>query len=184
MPACRADDATAEDRAVAGNGIDRAFVTEMVPHHPSAVEMAVLAKPPQRPREACDAWIVAARAGIVRTRGADPSQPGTSRVYDRRCGCASVRRSPRRRSTASIAYTCKTSSIRSRRPGSHGRRSVRRSECSPPSTAVPSTATTWSSARPAESNPGRAQLGGGRRAARCRRRQAGCALVSGSVFER
>jgi uncharacterized protein (DUF305 family) len=43
-PASRPDDATTEKRAIAGNGIDRAFVTEMVPHHRSAVEMAELAK--------------------------------------------------------------------------------------------------------------------------------------------
>jgi uncharacterized protein (DUF305 family) len=44
MPASRADDAKTDTREVAGNGIDRAFVTEMVPHHRSAVEMAELAK--------------------------------------------------------------------------------------------------------------------------------------------
>ncbi len=43
-PASKPDDATTEKRAIAGNGIDRAFVTEMVPHHRSAVEMAELAK--------------------------------------------------------------------------------------------------------------------------------------------
>ena len=39
-----ADDAGTERSEVAGNGIDRAFVTEMVPHHRSAVEMAELAR--------------------------------------------------------------------------------------------------------------------------------------------
>lgn len=43
-PASKSDDATTEKREIAGNGIDRAFVTEMVPHHRSAVEMAELAK--------------------------------------------------------------------------------------------------------------------------------------------
>jgi uncharacterized protein (DUF305 family) len=43
-PAHRRDDATTRKREIAGNGIDRAFVTEMVPHHRSAVEMAELAK--------------------------------------------------------------------------------------------------------------------------------------------
>ena len=43
-PAPRAEDARTERRKVAGNGIDRAFVTEMVPHHRSAVEMAELAR--------------------------------------------------------------------------------------------------------------------------------------------
>jgi uncharacterized protein (DUF305 family) len=43
-PAAKPDDATTEKREIAGNGIDRAFVAEMVPHHRSAVEMAELAK--------------------------------------------------------------------------------------------------------------------------------------------
>jgi uncharacterized protein (DUF305 family) len=43
-PASKPDDATTDKREIAGNGIDRAFVTEMVPHHRSAVEMAALAK--------------------------------------------------------------------------------------------------------------------------------------------
>ena len=42
-PSSTADNATTEKREIAGNGIDRAFVREMVPHHRSAVEMAALA---------------------------------------------------------------------------------------------------------------------------------------------
>jgi uncharacterized protein (DUF305 family) len=43
-PASKPGDATTEKPEIAGNGIDRAFVAEMVPHHRSAVEMAELAK--------------------------------------------------------------------------------------------------------------------------------------------
>ena len=43
-PASTGDDPTLEAREVTGNGIDRGFVAEMVPHHRSAVEMAELAK--------------------------------------------------------------------------------------------------------------------------------------------
>ena len=43
-PASEPDDATTEQREIAGNRIDRAFVAEMVPHHRSAVEMAELAQ--------------------------------------------------------------------------------------------------------------------------------------------
>ncbi len=39
------------------------------------------AKPKTTIREACDAWIADARAGIVRTRGGDPFKPGTTRAY-------------------------------------------------------------------------------------------------------
>ncbi len=39
------------------------------------------ARPSTTIREACDAWIADARAGIVRTRGGDPFKPGTTRAY-------------------------------------------------------------------------------------------------------
>lgn len=38
-------------------------------------------RPSTTVREACDAWLVDARAGIVRTRGGDPIKPGTLRAY-------------------------------------------------------------------------------------------------------
>ena len=38
------DEARPQPPKVTGNGIDRAFVTEMVPHHQSAVDMAELAQ--------------------------------------------------------------------------------------------------------------------------------------------
>jgi uncharacterized protein (DUF305 family) len=41
--ACGEDEATTESGRVAGNGVDRAFVAEMIPHHRSAVEMAEIA---------------------------------------------------------------------------------------------------------------------------------------------
>ena len=46
LAACGGDDGGSEPAAsgVAGNGIDRAFVADMIPHHESAVEMAKLAQ--------------------------------------------------------------------------------------------------------------------------------------------
>jgi len=43
-PGSKTDGARTESREIAGNGIDRAFLTEMLPHHRSAIEMAELAK--------------------------------------------------------------------------------------------------------------------------------------------
>lgn len=40
------------------------------------------ARPKTTMREACDAWIADARAGIVRTRGGDPFKPATIRAYN------------------------------------------------------------------------------------------------------
>jgi integrase len=39
------------------------------------------ARPSTTMREACDAWLADARAGIVRTRGGDPFKPATIRAY-------------------------------------------------------------------------------------------------------
>lgn len=47
LTACGDDDSTASGGAAmnkAGNGIDRAFVADMIPHHESAVQMAKIAK--------------------------------------------------------------------------------------------------------------------------------------------
>jgi uncharacterized protein (DUF305 family) len=43
VAACGEDETTRESGRVPGNGIDRAFVAEMIPHHRSAVEMAEIA---------------------------------------------------------------------------------------------------------------------------------------------
>ena len=83
-PAPRADDATAENREIAGNGIDRAFVTEMVPHHRSAVEMAVLAK-----RHSDRSAIKRLARTIIATQNAEIRQMQT---LDRRLADAGVRR--------------------------------------------------------------------------------------------
>lgn len=40
------------------------------------------ARPKTTMREAAEAWMAEARAGIVRTRGGDPLKPGTLRAYD------------------------------------------------------------------------------------------------------
>ena len=46
LAACGSDDSSSgsSDQNTAGNGIDRAFVADMIPHHESAVEMAKLAE--------------------------------------------------------------------------------------------------------------------------------------------
>ncbi len=44
LAACGSDDTSSGAATSAGNGIDRAFVDDMVPHHESAVEMAEVAE--------------------------------------------------------------------------------------------------------------------------------------------
>lgn len=83
-PASRSDDATAETREIAGNGIDRAFVTEMVPHHRSAVEMAALAK-----RHSDRGAIKQLAQAIIATQNAEIRQMQT---LDRRLAAAGVTR--------------------------------------------------------------------------------------------
>ena len=42
--ACGGDDSSSSSEGVDGNGTDRAFVKEMIPHHKSAIEMAKMAQ--------------------------------------------------------------------------------------------------------------------------------------------
>lgn len=44
IAACGEDDAGTASESASGNGVDRAFATEMIPHHRSAVDMAEVAK--------------------------------------------------------------------------------------------------------------------------------------------
>ena len=44
LAGCGEDDSGAGSEKVAGNGVDRAFATAMIPHHRSAVEMAEIAR--------------------------------------------------------------------------------------------------------------------------------------------
>ena len=83
-PASTGDDATTETREVTGNGIDRGFVTEMVPHHRSAVEMAELAK-----RHSDRAEIKQLANAIVATQNAEIRQ---MQGLDRRLSDAGVPR--------------------------------------------------------------------------------------------
>ena len=72
--ATQAPDATPQPPKVTGNGIDRAFVTEMVPHHESAVEMAELAQRySERPeiKQLAQEIIAAQNAEIDQMRGLD-----------------------------------------------------------------------------------------------------------------
>jgi uncharacterized protein (DUF305 family) len=83
-PAYRADDAKIEEREIAGNGIDRALLTEMVPHHRSAVEMAGLAK-----RHSDRTKIKQLAQAIIATQNAEIRQMQT---LDRRMADAGVTR--------------------------------------------------------------------------------------------
>jgi uncharacterized protein (DUF305 family) len=65
---------TASAPRVAGNGVDRAFVSEMIPHHRSAVEMAELAERySDRPeiRRLADAIVATQNTEIRQMRGLD-----------------------------------------------------------------------------------------------------------------
>jgi uncharacterized protein (DUF305 family) len=67
-------DARPQQPKVTGNGIDRAFVTEMVPHHQSAVEMAELAqRNSEHPeiKQLAQEIIAAQNAEIEQMRGLD-----------------------------------------------------------------------------------------------------------------
>ena len=67
-------DATPQPPTVTGNGIDRAFVTEMVPHHQSAVDMADLAQRySERPeiKQLSQEIVAAQNAEIEQLRGLD-----------------------------------------------------------------------------------------------------------------
>jgi uncharacterized protein (DUF305 family) len=84
---CGGDDATpaAEQPArVEGNGVDRAFVAAMIPHHESAVEMAELARQRGRSR-----FVKDLAADIVRTQAAEIA---TMRGQDRELADAGVER--------------------------------------------------------------------------------------------
>ena len=73
------DDARPQPPKVTGNGIDRAFVTEMVPHHQSAVDMAELAQRyGERPeiKQLSQEIIAAQNAEIEQLRGLDQRLAG------------------------------------------------------------------------------------------------------------
>jgi uncharacterized protein (DUF305 family) len=66
LAACGGDDSTGDTGNAAGNGVDRAFVEEMIPHHEGAVEMAEVA------RERGESEFVKALADtIIRTQSAE-----------------------------------------------------------------------------------------------------------------
>lgn len=60
------DDADSGSASVAGNGVDRAFVAEMVPHHESAVEMAEIAQ-----KRGGSAFVKKLADDIIRTQTAE-----------------------------------------------------------------------------------------------------------------
>lgn len=60
------DDGADDQTAATGNGVDRAFVADMVPHHQSAVEMAKIAQ-----RRASGDFVAALADDIVRTQTAE-----------------------------------------------------------------------------------------------------------------
>ena len=74
LAGCGEDSATPSAPRVTGNGIDRAFVSEMIPHHRSAVEMAELAERySDRPqiRRLADAIVATQNTEIRQMRGLD-----------------------------------------------------------------------------------------------------------------
>jgi uncharacterized protein (DUF305 family) len=69
VSACGQDGSPAGSVDVAGNGTDRAFVAEMIPHHRSAVEMAEIAQKRSDRKE-----IKQLAAGIISTQNAEIEQ--------------------------------------------------------------------------------------------------------------
>ncbi|MCA1680775.1 MAG: DUF305 domain-containing protein [Actinobacteria bacterium] len=69
LGACGSDNDTADSQSAAqspGNGIDRAFVAEMIPHHESAVRMAKIAK-----RRGMSTFVKNLAADIARSQNAE-----------------------------------------------------------------------------------------------------------------
>jgi len=67
LTACGSDDnKTTGATSAPGNGIDRAFVADMIPHHQSAVEMATIAK-----RRGQSAFVKNLAGDIIRTQNAE-----------------------------------------------------------------------------------------------------------------
>jgi uncharacterized protein (DUF305 family) len=81
--ACGEDDSPSGSDDMAGNGVDRAFVAEMIPHHRSAVEMAEIAKQRSERRE-----IQQLADAIVSTQNAEIEQ---LQGFDEQLGDAGVR---------------------------------------------------------------------------------------------
>lgn len=76
LAACGGDDSASSSRSsgASGNGADRAFVAEMVPHHESAIEMAQMAKEKARHAELktlADDIIKAQQSEITRLKALD-----------------------------------------------------------------------------------------------------------------
>jgi uncharacterized protein (DUF305 family) len=71
------------DTSSAGNGVDRAFVAQMIPHHQSAVAMATIAE-----RRATGAFVTQLAANIVRTQ---TTEIATMRGADQRLRAAGVK---------------------------------------------------------------------------------------------
>jgi uncharacterized protein (DUF305 family) len=69
ISACGEDGSSAGSSDVAGNGTDRAFVAEMIPHHRSAVEMAAIAQRRSDRKE-----IKELAAAIISTQNAEIEQ--------------------------------------------------------------------------------------------------------------
>ena len=66
--ACGDDDSTSASNDVKGNGTDRAFVKEMIPHHKSAIEMAEIAE-----KRGESAFVKGLAEDIIRTQNAEIS---------------------------------------------------------------------------------------------------------------
>lgn len=66
--ACGDDDSGSAPQEVAGNGTDRAFVKEMIPHHEAAIEMAQIAE-----KRGESAFVKRLAADIIRTQNAEIS---------------------------------------------------------------------------------------------------------------
>ena len=80
---CGDDDDGASAARAAGNGVDRAFVADMIPHHESAIEMAKLAQ-----RRGESAFVKQLAADIVRSQAAEIA---TMRSEDRALAAAGVK---------------------------------------------------------------------------------------------
>ena len=68
LAACGDDDSGSASQDVAGNGTDRAFVKEMIPHHESAIAMAQIAE-----ERGESAFVKRLAADIIRTQKAEIS---------------------------------------------------------------------------------------------------------------
>lgn len=99
---------SSDSPAAAGNGVDRAFVADMVPHHQSAVEMAKVAQ-----RRGASPFVKRLADDIVRTQN---EEIGTMRAQDSELEGAGVKKGRLGVSSSMMGMSMDTASLKTAEP--------------------------------------------------------------------